>query len=189
VAEGLRDIPLHRGLDRILIDEETLQARVRELGREISEYYGDRSPLLVGVLTGAFVFMADLARAMAMPLRVEFMAVSSYGQATQTSGVVRILKDLDRPIEGEHVLLVEDIIDSGLTLEYLIDVLQRRNPASLRLVALLRKNKPRSVPAQADWVGFEIPDEFVVGYGLDVAGRYRNLPFVAVVKPDAVLGK
>lgn len=189
MAEGLRDIPLHRGLDRILIDEETLQARVRELGREISEYYGDRSPLLVGVLTGAFVFMADLARAMAMPLLVEFMAVSSYGQATQTSGVVRILKDLDRPIEGEHVLLVEDIIDSGLTLEYLIDVLQRRNPASLRLVALLRKNKPRSVPARADWVGFEIPDEFVVGYGLDVAGRYRNLPFVAVVKPDAVLGK
>ncbi|MDI3338963.1 MAG: hypoxanthine phosphoribosyltransferase [Sphaerobacter sp.] len=175
-------------MERILIDEATLQARVRELGREIAAFYGDRTPLLIGVLTGAFVFMADLARAMAIPVRVEFMAVSSYGQATETSGVVRILKDLDRPIEGEHVLLVEDIIDSGLTLAYLLDVLQRRNPASLRLVALLRKEKPRSVPARADWVGFDIPDEFVVGYGLDVAARYRNLPFVAVVKPEAVRG-
>lgn len=188
VGTGLSEVALHQGLERILIDEATLQARVRELGREIAAFYGDRTPLLIGVLTGAFVFMADLTRAMAIPVRVEFMAVSSYGQATETSGVVRILKDLDRPIEGEHVLLVEDIIDSGLTLSYLLDVLQRRNPASLRLVALLRKEKPRSVPARADWVGFDIPDEFVVGYGLDVAARYRNLPFVAVVKPEAVRG-
>lgn len=185
MSSGLRDCTLHQGLDRILIDEETLQKRIRELGREIGEAYGDQRPLLVGVLTGAFVFMADLSRAMEIPLEVDFMAVSSYGQATTSSGVVRILKDLDRPIEGEHVLLVEDIIDSGLTLDYLIDVLRRRNPASLRLVALLKKDKPRSVPAEADWVGFEIPDEFVVGYGLDVAGQYRNLPFVAVAKPNS----
>ncbi|MBX6341150.1 MAG: hypoxanthine phosphoribosyltransferase [Thermomicrobiaceae bacterium] len=174
---------MHRGLDRILIDDASLRQRVEELGREIGAYYGERRPLLVGILTGAFVFMADLARAMEIPLRVEFMAVSSYGQATATSGVVRILKDLDRPIEGEHVLLVEDIIDSGLTLKYLTDVLRRRNPADLKVVALLRKRKPQA-EAQVDWVGFEIPDEFVVGYGLDVAGKYRNLPFIAVAGPD-----
>lgn len=182
----IRDIPLHRGLDRVLIDEETLQRRVHELGRDIGAFYGDQTPLLIGILTGAFVFMADLARAMAIPLRVDFMAVSSYGMATETSGVVRILKDLNRPIEGQRVLLVEDIIDSGLTLNYLIDVLQRRNPADLRLVALLRKRKARGVDTPVDWLGFDIPDEFVVGYGLDVAERYRNLPFIAVASPEHV---
>lgn len=186
MSSDIQAIPLHRGLERILIDEETLKARVRELGREIGQFYGDRTPLLVGVLTGAFVFMSDLAREMQVPLRVDFMAVSSYGMATQTSGVVRILKDLNRPIEGEHLLLVEDIIDSGLTIDYLMDVLQRRNPASVRLVALLKKAKPRAVEPFADWVGFEIPDEFVVGYGLDVAERYRNLPFIAVADADGI---
>ena len=178
----ISDSVLHAGLERVLIDEETLKRRVQELGSEIGAYYGDRCPLLVGVLTGAFVFMADLARAMAVPLRVDFMAVSSYGLGTTTSGAVRIIKDLDRSIEGEHLLVVEDIIDSGLTLEYLLDGLRRRNPADIRLVALLRKEKPRAATIHADWVGFEIPDEFVVGYGLDVAERFRNLPFIGVAR-------
>lgn len=184
MASGLEPISLHRGLTRILIDEETLRQRIVELSREIADYYEDRNPLLIGVLTGGFMFMSDLAREMKIPLKVEFMAVSSYGSATETSGVVRILKDLDRPIEGEHVLLVEDIVDSGLTLSYLIDVLQRRNPAEIRLVSLLKKDRPREVDVTVDWVGFEIPDEFVVGYGLDVAGKFRNLPFIAIGGPE-----
>ncbi|MCM8748029.1 hypoxanthine phosphoribosyltransferase [Thermomicrobiaceae bacterium CFH 74404] len=170
------------GLERVLIDEETLQRRVGELGQEITGYYQGKRPLLIGVLTGAFVFMADLVRHMPIPLSIDFMAVSSYGQATVTSGVVRIIKDLDRPIEGEHILLVEDIVDSGLTLKYLSDVLRRRNPASFKVVALLRKQKAGALEVPIDWVGFDIPDEFVVGYGLDVAGKFRNLPFVAVYR-------
>uniref|UniRef100_A0A831TI62 tRNA(Ile)-lysidine synthase n=1 Tax=Thermorudis peleae TaxID=1382356 RepID=A0A831TI62_9BACT len=170
------------GLERVLIDEETLQRRVGELGHEITGYYQGKRPLLIGVLTGAFVFMADLVRHMPIPLSIDFMAVSSYGQATVTSGVVRIIKDLDRPIEGEHILLVEDIVDSGLTLKYLSDVLRRRNPASFKVVALLRKQKAGALEVPIDWVGFDIPDEFVVGYGLDVAGKFRNLPFVAVYR-------
>ncbi len=170
------------GLERVLIDEETLQRRVAQLGAEISAHYQGKRPLLVGVLTGAFVFMADLVRHMPIPLNIDFIAVSSYGQATVTSGVVRILKDLDRPVEGEHILLVEDIVDSGLTLKYLSDLLKRRNPASLKVVTLLRKQKEGALQMPLDWVGFEIPDEFVVGYGLDVGGRFRNLPFVAVYR-------
>lgn len=169
-------------LERVLIDEETLQRRIAELGEEIARAYAGKRPVLVGVLTGAFVFMADLIRHLPIDLDIDFMAVSSYGQATVTSGVVRIIKDLDRPIEGRDVILVEDIVDSGLTLQYLLDVLQRRNPQSLRVVVLLRKQKPDAIPVPVDWVGFDIPDEFVVGYGLDAAGRYRNLPFVAVYR-------
>jgi hypoxanthine phosphoribosyltransferase len=184
MVSKLLDIRLHSGLERILIDEETLSRRVTELGREIGELYGNCHPLLIGVLTGGFMFMADLSRSMAVPLRVDFMAVSSYGDATSTTGVVRILKDLDRTIENRHILIVEDIIDSGLTLSYLVDVLRRRKPADIRIVALLKKERPRTVVVEADWVGFEIPDEFVVGYGLDFAGKYRNLPFIAVCAPD-----
>jgi len=187
LTSAIRDIRLHSGLERILIDEETLQARVGELGREIGRFYAEKDPLLIGVLTGGFVFMADLVRAMCVPLRIEFMAVSSYGSSSRTSGVVRILKDLDRPIEGRNILIVEDIIDSGLTLNYLIDVLRRRHPADIRLVALLKKDRPRQAEVQVDWVGFDIPDEFVVGYGLDYAGQFRNLPFIAVCGP-LVLG-
>jgi hypoxanthine phosphoribosyltransferase len=186
VKSGLRDITLHRNLRRVLIDEEALQRRVAELGQEIGAFYGDKRPLLIGVLTGGFVFMADLARRMEIPLTIEFMAVSSYGNATSTSGVVRILKDLDQPIEGRHVLLVEDIIDSGLTLNYLREVLRGRNPADIRLVALLKKRRERQAPVDVDWVGFEIPDEFVLGYGLDGAGKFRNLPFIAVGGPEAL---
>jgi len=182
----LRDIRLHRGLERILIDEETLRRRVDALGEEISTFYADGEPLLIGVLTGGFVFMSDLARSMSIPLSVDFMAVSSYGDAANTSGVVRIMKDLDRTVEGRRILIVEDIIDSGLTLNYLIDVLQRRKPADIRLVALLKKDRPRTVDVAVDWVGFEIPDEFVVGYGLDYAGKFRNLPFIAICSPDFI---
>jgi hypoxanthine phosphoribosyltransferase len=170
------------GIGRVLIDEWTLQQRVRELAREIQAFYGDRQPLLVGVLTGAFVFMADLARELKIPLRIDFMAVSSYGNATTSSGVVRIMKDLDRAVESESILIVEDIIDSGRTLQYLIELLQQRNPADIRIVALLKKRKHDAIPVSVNWVGFEIPDEFVVGYGLDAAERYRNLPFIAI--PD-----
>lgn len=183
MATELNDTPLHRGIERVLIHEDQLRRRVEELGAEIASNYRDREPLMIGVLTGAFIFMSDLIRAMGIPVRVEFIAVSSYGLATETSGVVRILKDLSRPIEGEHVLLVEDIIDSGLTLHYLLDVLKRRNPASLSLAALLMKEKARATEIIPDWVGFDIPDEFVVGYGLDVAERYRNLPFIGVYQP------
>jgi hypoxanthine phosphoribosyltransferase len=184
-VSSLHDINLHSGLERILIDEEMLQRRVSDLGREIGAFYGDRHPLLIGVLTGGFMFMADLSRRMAVPLHVDFMAVSSYGDATSTSGVVRILKDLDRSIENQHILIVEDIIDSGLTLSYLVDVLRRRKPADIRIVALLKKERERAVAVNADWIGFEIPDEFVVGYGLDYAGKFRNLPFIAICEPDA----
>jgi hypoxanthine phosphoribosyltransferase len=176
----IKDMELHQGLERVLIDEETLAGRIDELGSEVGAAYEGSRPLLIGVLTGAFIFMGDLSRSMAIPLEVDFMAVSSYGAATESSGVVRIVKDLDRSIEGRDVLIVEDIIDSGLTLQYLIDTLQRRNPASIRVVALLRKEKPDAIDVPVDWVGFEIPDEFVVGYGLDKAGQYRNLSFIGV---------
>jgi hypoxanthine phosphoribosyltransferase len=169
-------------IERILITEEQLAARVADCAYELARLFQDEQPLFVGVLTGAFIFMADLVRAMPMQVDVEFMAVSSYGLATETSGVVRIIKDLDRPIEGRNVLIVEDIIDSGLTLAYLIDVLQRRNPRSLRVAAMLRKSKADAINVPVDFVGFEIPDEFVVGYGLDAGRQYRNLPYVAVVK-------
>lgn len=177
-------LELPDGVERVLLSEEQIQKRTRELGEELSEHYRGRKPLLVGVLTGAYVFMADLSRAMNIELDVEFMAVSSYGMATETSGVVRILKDLDTAIEGKDVLIVEDIIDSGLTLKYLLDVLQRRNPRDIRVVALLKKLRDDAVPVPVDYLGFEIPDEFVVGCGLDAGRRYRNLPYVAVVRTD-----
>lgn len=179
---ALMDVALHQGLERVLIEESALEQRVQELGDEVGSEYQGSPPLLIGVLTGAFIFMGDLSRRMGVPLDVDFMAVSSYGKATESSGVVRIVKDLNRSIEGRHVLIVEDIIDSGLTLQYLIDTLQRRNPASMRVVALLRKDKPDAIDVPVDWVGFDIPDEFVVGYGLDKAGQYRNLPFIGVAQ-------
>ncbi len=179
---SLNDSVFHEGLERVLIDEDRLAARVQELGVEVGRAYEGRHPILVGVLTGAFIFMSDLSRQMELPLDVDFMAVSSYGDATESSGVVRILKDLNSSIEGRDLLIVEDIIDSGLTLQYLIDTLQRRNPASIRVVALLRKEKPDAIDVPVDWVGFEIPDEFVVGYGLDKAGHYRNLPFIGIAR-------
>lgn len=175
--------PRADGVARILVDEDAIQTRIVEMAREIDEAYRDDVPLLVGVLNGAVAFMTDLMRAMQIALEIDFMAVSSYGAATRSSGVVRILKDLNEDIEGRRVIVVEDIVDSGLTLQYLLDVLERRNPRDVRVVALLKKDKPEAIDVQVDQVGFTIPDEFVIGYGLDYAGKYRNLPYVAVLDP------
>lgn len=165
-------------LGAVLVSEQDLRARVAELGKQITSDYDGRAPLLVGVLKGAFVFMSDLARCIDLPVEFDFMAVSSYGAATKTSGVVRIVKDLDLDLSGRDVLLVEDIVDSGLTLNYLLKNLQARNPATLEVCALLLKDGLQKVEPHLRYVGFRIPDEFAVGYGLDVGERYRNLPMV-----------
>ena len=165
-------------LGAVVVTEEQLQARIAELGAQLTADYEGRSPLLVGVLKGAFVFMSDLARSIRLPLEFDFMAVSSYGSATKTSGIVRIVKDLDLDLSDRHVLLVEDIVDSGLTLSYLRRNLAARNPASLEVCALLVKGGLQKSDPQLRYVGFTIPPDFVVGYGLDAGERYRNLPFV-----------
>jgi hypoxanthine phosphoribosyltransferase len=170
------------GLGEVLVSAEDLQRRVAELGREISRDYAGRSLLLVGVLKGAVFFLSDLMRFIDVPVEVDFMAVASYGSATDSSGVVRILKDLDAAIEDRDVLIVEDIVDSGLTLQYLLRNLGSRNPRSLDVCALLTKPARRKVDLPTRYVGFEIPDRFVVGYGLDYAERHRNLPFVAALE-------
>ena len=167
---------------RTLITEDQIQDRLVEMGAEITADYQGKDLLLVAVLKGAFMMMADLARNIALPVDIDFMAVSSYGAATQTSGVVRILKDLDQEIAGRHVLIVEDIIDSGLTLDYLRRNLEVRGPASLEIATLLLKTDMQRTPTEVRYTGFEIPPEFVVGYGLDLVGRYRNLPYVAVME-------
>jgi hypoxanthine phosphoribosyltransferase len=175
---------LERGVGEILIGEETLQARIIELGGEISADYEGRDLLLVGVLKGAVFFMADLMRSLTVPCEVDFMAISSYGAGIDSSGVVRILKDLDVSVEGRNVLVVEDIIDSGLTLSYLLRNLEAREPASLEICALLTKPSRREIDIHCRYTGFEIPNRFVIGYGLDFAERYRNLPFVGVLRDE-----
>jgi hypoxanthine phosphoribosyltransferase len=172
-------------IDRILIGADRIQEKLAEMGERITADYAGRSLLLVGVLKGAFVLMADLARYVRLPLEFDFMAVSSYGAATRTSGVVRILKDLDHDLDGLDVLVVEDIVDSGLTLKYLLKNLAARKPASLEVAALLRKEGIQQVELDLRYVGFDIPNEFVVGYGLDFAERYRNLPYIATLRPEA----
>ena len=172
---------LEQAVGEVLIDQETLATRVAELGAEVSADYEGRDLLLIGVLKGAVFFMADLMRHLTVPCEVDFMAISSYGDATDSSGIVRILKDLDINIEGRHVLVVEDIIDSGLTLSYLIRNLESREPATLEVCALLTKPSRREIDVPVRYVGFEIPNKFVVGYGLDFAERYRNLPYVGVL--------
>jgi hypoxanthine phosphoribosyltransferase len=174
------------GVRRVLIGEAEIDRRVGELARELDAEYGADVPLMVGVLNGAVAFMTDLMKAMTVPLQIDFMAVASYGDATRSSGVVRILKDLNQDIAGRRLVLVEDIVDSGLTLQYLLDVLRRRNPADITVVTLLKKDKADAIEVQVDKIGFSIPDEFVVGYGLDFAGKYRNLPYVAVLDPALV---
>ncbi len=177
---GLRD-----DVDRILIPEDALKERVAELGQALNETYSDQArPLLVCVLKGAFMFLADLTRQMSIRHEVDFMEISSYGARTESSGVVRILLDLERNIEGRHVLIVEDIVDSGRTLSYVTRNLRTRNPASLRVCTLLNKPSRRVIDVPVDFVGFEIPDEFVIGYGLDFAEEYRNLPYIGVLKED-----
>src|SRR3954449_3359799 len=175
-------MPRDESIGEILVQPDELAHRVRELGEEISRDYAGRELLLVGVLKGAVFFLADLMRHIDIPCEVDFMAVSSYGSSTDTSGVVRILKDLDAPLEGRNVLIVEDIVDSGLTLQYLMRTLQTRGPASLEVCALLTKPERRKVEMPARYVGFEIPDKFAIGYGLDYAERYRNLPYVATLQ-------
>jgi len=165
----------------ILVQADDLQHRVRQLGEEITRDYQGRDLVLIGVLKGAVFFLSDLMRQIEVPCEVDFMAVASYGSATDSSGVVRILKDLDTPIEGRDVLIVEDIVDSGLTLQYLMRALEARGPASLEVCALLTKPSRRKVELPARYIGFEIPDRFAIGYGLDHAERYRNLPFVAAL--------
>ena len=169
---------------KVLISEEELQRRVAELGDEISADYEGLNPLLLCVLKGGYMFLADLTRALAIAHSIDFMAISSYGDATESSGVVRILKDLDTDISGRHILIVEDIIDTGHTLAYLLENLRVRQPASLRICSLLNKPSRRETPLEIDYVGFVIANEFVVGYGLDFAQNYRNLGFVGVLKPE-----
>lgn len=170
-------------IERVLLSEEELRQRVRELGEEISKEYAGKEILMIGVLRGAVMFMADLARAITVPVMIDFMAVSSYGTSTSSSGIVRILKDLDEEVAGKHVLIVEDIIDSGLTLSYLVDNIKSRQPASVRICTLLNKPERRKVDLEVNYNGFVVPDEFVVGYGLDYAEKYRNLPFIGILKP------
>jgi hypoxanthine phosphoribosyltransferase len=176
---------MHHDIATILISEEQIRQRVRELGAQISaDYTAEDNLLLVGVLKGCAMFMVDLARAIELPVALDFIAVASYGASTEHSGVVRLLKDLDSDIAGRNLLIVEDIIDSGLTLDYLRSQLLRRNPASLRICTLLNKPDRRVAEVSVDYLGFDIPNEFVVGYGLDYAERYRNLPYVGVLKPE-----
>ncbi|MET7999881.1 hypoxanthine phosphoribosyltransferase [Nonomuraea glycinis] len=170
-------------LEKVLIPEDELQARIKELAGRIDEDYNGKELLLVGVLKGAVMVMADLARALHVPVQMDWMAVSSYGAGTRSSGVVRVLKDLDTDILDRHVLIVEDIIDSGLTLHWLLENLKSRNPASLEICAALRKPDAIKVPMEVKYVGFDIPSEFVIGYGLDYAERYRNLPFIGTLAP------
>jgi hypoxanthine phosphoribosyltransferase len=178
---------LERAVTEVLIEPQALQNRIAELGDEISGDYDGRDLLLVGVLKGAVFFMADLMRNLTIPCEIDFMAISSYGDSTDSSGVVRILKDLDINIENRDVLVVEDIIDSGLTLSYLMRNLEAREPASLEICALLTKPERREIEVPVRYVGFEIPNRFVIGYGLDFAERYRNLPYVGVLDPSLLL--
>jgi hypoxanthine phosphoribosyltransferase len=177
---------LERAVGEILIDEDALSSRVAELGAEVSVDYQGRDLLLIGVLKGAVFFMADLMRHINVPCEVDFMAISSYGDSTDSSGIVRILKDLDINIEGRDVLVVEDIIDSGLTLSYLMRNLESREPASLEVCALMTKPARREIDVPVRYIGFEIPNRFVVGYGLDFGERYRNLPYVAVLSDEFI---
>jgi hypoxanthine phosphoribosyltransferase len=176
---------VHEDIEQVLITSEQIQEKIAHLAKQITDDYRDRDLLLVGVLKGAFVFMSDLARHIELPLEFDFMAVSSYGSSTKSSGVVRILKDLDYEITGRHVLLVEDIIDSGLTISYLLRYLEAREPASLDICSLFWKKGEQAVPLEVKYPGFEIPPVFVVGYGLDYAEKYRNLPYIGILKQSA----
>lgn len=175
---------LNDDIEEIIITPEALAARVREIASEISADYSGKEILLVGVLKGAVMFMTDLARQITVPVELDFMATSSYGNSTNSSGVVRIIKDLDEPIEGKDVLVVEDIVDSGLTLRYLVGLLKKRNPASLNVCTLLDKGLTGAQGVETAYRGFLIPNQFVVGYGLDYAQKYRNLPYIGVLKPS-----
>ena len=179
---------MNSNIKEVLFSAEQLAKRIREMGKQITDDYEGKEILMIGVLRGAVIFMADLARAVEVPVAIDFMAVSSYGTSTSSSGVVRILKDLDEDVEGKHLLIVEDIIDSGLTLNYLVENLRSRRPASVKICTLLNKPERRKVDVPVEYNGFTIPDYFVVGYGLDYAEKYRNLPYIGVLKPEAYAG-
>ena len=171
-------------IKEILLDERTIKGKVREIGKKVSRDYEGKELILVGILKGSVPFMADLLREVTIPCSMDFMAVSSYGDSTKSSGVVRILKDLDYEIEGKHVLIVEDIIDSGTTLAYLVDYLKGRKAKSIEIVSLLNKTVRRKVNVKAKYIGFEVPDYFLVGYGLDYAEKYRNFPYIGILKEE-----
>lgn len=173
---------MHQDVERILLTEEELAKRVKELGEEISRDYAGQSVTLIGVLKGAVVFFSDIMRAITVPAAIDFIACSSYGMSSTTSGEVQIRKDLDHSIEGKHVIVIEDIVDTGTTLHYLLDNLKKRGAASVKLAALLNKPSRRKVEVTVDYTGFEVPDYFVVGYGLDYAEKYRNLPYIGILK-------
>lgn len=175
---------MHNDMKKILFTEEQIQERIKSLGKQLSQEYDGKNPLVICVLKGAVLFMADLVKNMDVPLEMDFMAISSYGVSTQSSGVVRILKDLETSLEGRHVLIVEDIVDTGLTLSYLRDSLLRRNTASVKIVTLFDKPNGRKIEIVPDYSGFEVPNEFIVGYGLDYAEKYRNLAYVGILKPE-----
>lgn len=172
------------GIKEVLISEDQINAEVAKMAAELDAEYQNDQPLVICVLRGAVAFMADLTKQMTIPLEMDFMAISSYGTSTKSSGVVRIIKDLDEEIEGRRVIVVEDIVDSGLTLQYLLDHLSRRNPRDIRVVAMVKKEKADAIDVQVDRIGFTVPDEFVVGYGLDYAGVYRNLPYIGILDPS-----
>ncbi len=182
-CQNRHSVSIHDDIECVLVDEATLQRRVCELGQSISQEYAGKDLLLVSVLKGSIVFMADLIRAISIPHEIDFLATSSYGSGV-VSGAVRILKDLNISIENRHILLVEDIIDSGNTLNYLLRMLQERQPASIRIMSLLDKPERREADVKVDWIGFSIPNEFVVGYGLDYNEIYRNLPYIGILKPS-----
>lgn len=175
---------LERDIEKTFYSEEQIQERVKALGTVISKDYEDKNPLVVGILKGAVPFLSDLVRSMDIHMEMDFMDVSSYGNATVSSGEVRILKDLSTVVEGRHILIVEDIIDSGRTLKYLVDLLKHRKAASVKIVTMLDKPEGRVVEMDADYIGFEVPNEFVVGYGLDYAEDYRNMPYIGILKPE-----
>jgi hypoxanthine phosphoribosyltransferase len=173
-----------RGISRILISEDQIVAETARIAAELDDEYRHDVPLVICVLRGAVAFVSDLTKQMSIPLEMDFMAISSYGSSTKSSGVVRILKDLDEEISGRRLIVVEDIVDSGLTLQYLLDHLSRRDPKDIRVVTLVKKEKPGAIEVQVDRIGFTVPDEFVVGYGLDYAGKYRNLPYIGILDPS-----
>jgi len=175
---------MKQDIEKILLSEEQIAQKVQELGASLADAYRDKNPLVICVLKGAVVFMADLIRHMDIPCEMDFMAVSSYGSGTESSGMVKILKDLDTSVQNRHVLVVEDIMDSGLTLSRLVELLRHREAASVKVVTLLNKPERRKVDISPDYSGYDIPDEFVVGYGLDYAEKYRNLPYIGVLKPE-----
>lgn len=181
--------PSEADVESILLSSDQIQARVAELGAQISHDYEDKDPVFVSVLVGAVMFTADLLRHITVPCSLDFMAISSYGKESRSSGVVRVVKDLDESVESRHVVIIEDIVDTGLTLNYLLDNMKNRNAASVRVAALLDKPSRRMTDVGVDYVGFEVPDEFVIGYGLDFAQRYRNFPYVGVLRPEVYGGK